>query len=76
MPESAPEHRLPLMACGHRADLDTAEGAFCSRCIGVDPGAVLVEAPIRELPIHRTEAGYPSCSTCDGGGCPDCTDPA
>lgn len=26
------------------------------------------------LPIHRTEAGYPYCSTCDGGGCPDCTD--
>lgn len=28
------------------------------------------------LPLHRTEAGYPHCSTCDGGGCPDCTDPA
>ena len=28
------------------------------------------------LPSHRTEAGYPNCSTCDGGGCPDCTDPA
>ena len=28
------------------------------------------------LPLHRTEAGYPDCSTCDGGGCPDCTDPA
>ena len=28
------------------------------------------------LPPHRTEAGYPNCSTCDGGGCPDCTDPA
>ena len=28
------------------------------------------------LPVHRTEAGYPHCSTCDGGGCPDCTDPA
>ena len=28
------------------------------------------------LPLHRTEAGYPICSTCDGGGCPDCTDPA
>lgn len=26
------------------------------------------------LPLHRTEAGYPNCSTCDGGGCPDCTD--
>lgn len=30
----------------------------------------------RPLPIHRTEAGYPYCSTCDGGGCPDCTDQA
>jgi hypothetical protein len=30
----------------------------------------------RYLPIHRTEAGYPNCATCDGGGCPDCTDPA
>ena len=29
-----------------------------------------------ELPIHRTEAGYPQCATCDGGGCLDCTDPA
>ena len=28
------------------------------------------------LPAHRTEAGYPNCSTCDGGGCLDCTDPA
>ena len=26
------------------------------------------------LPLHRTEAGYPHCSTCEGGGCPDCTD--
>jgi hypothetical protein len=29
-----------------------------------------------QLPIHRTEAGWPRCSTCDGGGCYDCTDPA
>lgn len=28
------------------------------------------------LPLHRTEVGYPNCATCDGGGCPDCTDPA
>jgi len=28
------------------------------------------------LPLHRTEAGYPRCATCDGGGCPDCTDPS
>lgn len=37
-------------------------------------GGILSE--MRPLPIHRTEAGYPSCSTCDGGGCYDCTDPA
>ena len=30
----------------------------------------------RVLPVHRTEAGYPNCSACDGGGCLDCTDPA
>jgi hypothetical protein len=30
----------------------------------------------RHLPLHRTEAGHPNCSTCDGGGCHDCTDPA
>jgi len=29
-----------------------------------------------QFPLHRTEAGGPGCSTCDGGGCPDCTDPA
>lgn len=29
----------------------------------------------RYLPIHRTEAGYPNCATCEGGGCLDCTDP-
>ena len=28
------------------------------------------------LPLLRTEAVWPSCSTCDGGGCHDCTDPA
>lgn len=29
------------------------------------------------LPIHRTEANYGIiCSTCDGAGCLDCTDPA
>ena len=33
------------------------------------------QAAPEPLPLHRTEAGYPNCSTCDGGGCPDCTDP-
>jgi hypothetical protein len=30
----------------------------------------------RTLPLHRTEAGWPNCSTCDGGGCYDCTESA
>ncbi len=30
----------------------------------------------KPLPLHRTEASYPRCATCDGGGCHDCTDPA
>ena len=38
--------------------------------------AVRDDEEAEPLPIHRTEAGYPRCSTCDGGGCPDCTDPA
>lgn len=30
-----------------------------------------------ELPLSRTEANHGiSCSTCDDGGCPDCTDPS
>jgi hypothetical protein len=40
------------------------------------PGKRVIPPEVRPLPIHRTEAGYPNCSTCDGGGCPDCTDPA
>lgn len=29
------------------------------------------------LPLHRTAANVGvRCGTCDGGGCPDCTDPA
>ena len=39
---------------------------------GLPPG----HAVHRTLPLHRTEAGWPNCATCDGGGCPDCTDPA
>lgn len=35
-----------------------------------------IKADLKRLPIHRTEAGYPNCSTCEGGGCHDCTDPA
>jgi hypothetical protein len=32
---------------------------------------------INALPLHRTEANHGvTCSTCDGGGCPDCTDPS
>lgn len=35
-----------------------------------------IEHWTHELPVHRTEAGWPNCATCDGGGCHDCTDPA
>jgi hypothetical protein len=55
-------------------------GAFTS-C--VDPHGMCSTAKERwrwrrekALPIHRTEAGWPRCSTCDGGGCLDCTDSA
>ena len=41
-----------------------------------DEQAEVLANDLRDLPSHRTEAGYPNCSTCDGGGCPDCTDPA
>lgn len=39
-------------------------------------GAVCHDCAQKELPIHRTEAGWPRCATCEGGGCHDCTDPA
>lgn len=35
------------------------------------------EAIRQSLPLHRTAANVGvACSTCDGGGCLDCTDPA
>jgi hypothetical protein len=37
------------------------------------------EDPVKrpDLPLHRTWANVGvSCSTCDDGGCPDCTDPS
>ena len=43
----------------------------CGDCAHVD-----YDAWERALPLHRTEAGTIRCSTCDGGGCPDCTDSA
>ena len=53
------------------------EVPFSAVCAHVeDLIATRVTSPERPLPLHRTEAGYPNCSTCDGGGCPDCTDPA
>lgn len=47
---------------------------------GVDINATAYDAhpgaDERRLPLHRTEAAIPwgPCSTCEGGGCPDCTD--
>lgn len=48
-------------------------GDKCDLC-----GEYLAEGEPRPvpLPLHRTEAGYPRCATCDGGGCFDCTEPA
>lgn len=42
----------------------------CCRCC-----SEISELPV---PLHRTETTTPwgSCSTCDGGGCHDCTEPA
>lgn len=35
------------------------------------------EAARTPVDMHRAEVGWrPRCATCDGGGCPDCTDPA
>lgn len=39
-------------------------------------GSLLCLGVQTDLPLHRTEAGTVLCSTCDGSGCPDCTDPA
>lgn len=47
----------------------------CARCVAAAVAREQVDE-IPALPMHRTEAGYPRCATCDGGGCPDCTDPA
>lgn len=46
-----------------------------ARVFGLN-GTTQAACPIAPLPLHRTEAGYPSCGICDGGGCYDCTDPA
>lgn len=48
--------------------------AWAAWCLHLEP--MSDPQPVMGLPIHRTEAGWPRCSTCDGGGCPDCTDPA
>lgn len=61
--------------------LPTMTAHVCSRHVGpmearAYPGHIATAPMVRPLPIHRTEAGYPRCATCDGGGCYDCTDPA
>jgi hypothetical protein len=44
----------------------------------LEPGRLVLrtELTLPELPPHRTAASTVGCATCDGGGCPDCTDPA
>lgn len=58
-------------AAGHDFRGGELTPGWCVRC----GGARFVHDPT-PLPLHRTEAGWPNCSTCDGGGCYDCTDPA
>ena len=58
-----------LFATGRNPQLDDLDD-LCPHC-GATKGVCDAE-----LPLHRTEAGWPNCATCDGGGCPDCTDPA
>lgn len=64
-----PARNLPVEYDGH------TPGAVLDRMVFFLLGIDNRPTP-RPLPLHRTEAGYPNCSTCDGGGCPDCTDPA
>lgn len=60
-------------AAGHAFRSTQLVPGWCVRCGGA---RFVHEDEPSDLPLHRTEAGYPNCSTCDGGGCPDCTDPA
>jgi hypothetical protein len=64
-----------LFTTGRNPQLDDLDD-LCPRC-GATKG-VCGDAGHHErsLPLHRTEAGWPRCATCDGGGCHDCTDPA
>ena len=63
------ETPLRCSSCGKSGPLSPLWG-FCDKCQKAGSGKRF------DLPIHRTEAGYPNCSTCDAGGCLDCTDPA
>jgi hypothetical protein len=87
-----PEHAAPLLKLEHEIRRSTALRPTAVMLPGPVPDdSVLLGLPVvagdrtallyepaetRGLPLHRTEAGWPRCSTCDGGGCPDCTDPA
>jgi|SRR5690554_1504688 len=53
------------------AQTPVLNGDINATAYGAHPGACE-----RRLPLHRTEATIPwgPCSTCEGGGCPDCTD--
>jgi hypothetical protein len=83
------EHDCPATACAHEHAAravtprytDALEVALeVSRQVGQAELALRQRfeegRAARHLPLHRTEAGHPNCSTCDGGGCHDCTDPA
>lgn len=73
---------LPERADAHTEECPGRPGyrgiCTCEGDILISRAAVLAlfEETQPTLPLHRTEAGWPRCATCDGGGCPDCTDPA
>jgi hypothetical protein len=61
---------------GHTRERAEAVFGIINRALFAPGGRFAKDSAERALPLHRTEAGWPRCSTCDGGGCPDCTDPA
>ena len=79
--EEAEPTKCRLGYLGYENDRYCHEHAAFTSC--ADPHGYCSEAKTQwrrwreaQLPSHRVEAGWPRCSTCDGGGCPDCTDPA
>jgi hypothetical protein len=77
---ASPETAAPSCTCGSNGRFPHQHATLCPGWSGAWPRPDTARMKQRTrpapLPLHRTEAGYPRCSTCDGGGCLDCTDPA